>query len=253
MKQVLFILIGLPLFLMAQENDKQHCYYIKFLDFYGVDSSQEVAIWSNDDISQFSHRLTDSYDVTNPNFLIPVIIAQLPSYHSNCNANIDTSTLDNLTRLYGLLSKTPFSKLLNADKDTQIDNVRNSFYHLVEKDSLVSEMLFTMDDGPFTGENISDSVILTGPIRTVQLPLGTLSIYEQLNKVILEYKGTSNRVTWRKAITYNDNEYLSDLFIPDEIITTSSLAIEVNIYLNKEKVSLFIRKTGGFMFYFYSW
>ena len=252
----LLLFLTFPILIEAQNNNSEPCYSIEFLDFFGATNIQKTAIWTNDEIIQLSKQIAETpYGPTkSPIFLIPVIMAQLPHYHPKCTTNIDTSALNNLTRLYASLSNAALDSLINFDKDTQIDAIRYNFYQLVKNDSLLPMMLFTMDDGPFFGKDLPDSTLLINPDHSIFLPSGSLFVYEQPDQVCIEFKGPNENIRWRKILTeFGENIYLRDLFIPDDVVSTNSLATIVSIYLNHEELSLYLRNTGEFMFYFYSW
>lgn len=237
-----------------QENNIGSCYPIKYLDFYGIADVNQIPAWSADEITYFKDRTAQRTDSRNPKFLIPVIVGQLPNYHSKCNSIGDTATLDRLTELYALLSNISPETLLKEDKDLQVDLICDHFYQLNEQDSLIADMLFTTDDGPFLGENLLLDLPITEPTHTINLKSGTLLIYEKNDQVIIEHLRPDNEINWRKILTtYEDQQYLSDLYVPERPLSVSSLATKVDIYLDSEKLSLYIRNNGEFMFYFYSW
>ena len=245
---ILFQLLVFPLFMQAQNNDTVDCYPIKFLDFYGVSDSTNVAIWSNNQILQLIQEPTP------PPFFIPVVVSQLPNYYSNCNSKVDTIALDNLTHLYALISKTELDSLLKPNKGFQIDLMRNIFYDRIDNDSLVAEMMFTTDDGPFFGDDIPYSEILVDPDYTLHLAIGILAVHKQPNRVIVEFRGKDDEISWRKELTlFGVEEDFSELHIPEDVYQTTSFSTKISLYLDEEELSLYLRNNGEFMFYFYSW
>lgn len=235
---------------MAESENKssEDCYEIKYLDFFGLDN-QEVVKWPDSEINGL--MAMDMQSELKTNFLIPAIIYQLKKYHPNCNSTIDTVYFEKIWKLYSKIREIDISKLKNKSLSEKIDFMRDDFYTQVEDEKYLSKLIYTYDDGPFYGEDVDNEIDLI-PEFAQETKFGTIHIYDA-GEIVISVVNQSETILWKKRLTGLSDRYLTNLRFMDNPIEYTSVATIVNMYSEGERLTLYLKNNGEFLFYFHSW
>lgn len=229
-------------------------YDIKYLDFFGLENVDAFK-WKDKEIESL---LTMDFKEgrKNPsiktNYMIPVIIFQLKDLHPNVNKKIDVNFFNQLTKLYLKIREIDAAKIADKSVAEKIDFMRDDFYYQVENDQYLAHMLMTYDDGPFQGVDFTEEVS-SKPVHVEQTEFGSLHVFYIGDKAILMAKDKNQKVLWQKIVTGFLDRNLSDLRFTDNPMVYTSVATIVNFYAEGEKLVLYLKNDGRFLFYYHSW
>ena len=249
---ILFLSLNLTLF--GQQSNSEDCYEIKYLDFFGLDQ-MEIVKWEVseiDELIKMDFAKDRGYSEIKTNFTIPMIVYQLKEYHPNCNTEIDTSYLNKISELYLKIREIDSVELLHKTIVEKIDFMRADFYTQVRNLDYLPEMTMTFDDGPFYGVEFEQKLELK-PIKTQETDFGLLSVSKINNKTILTAKDKNEEIIWQKSITGLSDRNLTELHFTENPMEYNSVATVAHMYSEGERLTLYLKSDGSFMYYFHSW
>lgn len=248
---ILFLLIYITS--CGQKVESPTTYEVKYLDFFGLEHV-EAFRWSDDEIKKL---LTMDFKEgrKNPskktNYIIPIIIFQLKELHPNVTKKIDVNFFNQLTELYLKIREIDEAEIANKSVAEKIDFMRDDFYWQVENDQYLAYMLMTYDDGPFQGIDFKEE-ITSNPLDFQETNFGSLSTFQLGDKTILVAKDKSQKVIWQKSVTGFVDEKLSYLCFTSDAIQYTSAATIVKLHSESEKIVLYLKNDGRFLFYYNS-
>jgi hypothetical protein len=252
-KLLLLIFISIHLNFIAQESNSTNCYNIKYLDFFELENA-EIVKWPS---SEIDGLLKENYEKdrsdsdVKTNFLIPLIVYQLPEYHPNCKKEIDTNYFEKISKLYFRIRDTDSTKISNKSITDKIDFIRNDFYSQVENPEYLPKMIMTFDDGPFYGKDTINSTLHNSIKQKTNY--GSLDISKLDNKVLLTSRDQNGKLIWQKIITGLTDRNLTDLHFVENPLEYTSISTIAHMYSEGERFTLFMKNDGKFLFYFHSW
>lgn len=248
------LLITITLSLFGQTANAQDCYEIKYLDFFGLYDYEPIK-WSKADLSGL--LATDFEEDRNgsaikTSFLIPAIVSQLKDYHPNCNLDIDTEYFKQLSNIYFNIRGIEPTQLANKSTAETIDFMTADFYTQVNDEQYLPRMIMSFDDGPFYGQAFKQA-LTTKPIQIQKTNFGQLSIYKLQDQSILISKNKNGEIIWQKSMTGLQDNNLSDLSFKKSPMQYTSLATIAYLSADGERLTLYLKSDGSFMFYTHSW
>lgn len=237
-------------FAVAQSLDKD-CFEVKYFDFFGLDSKIKIN-WSDAELNELL-KISQSQNENNTSFLVPLIVFQLKDFHPDCNKSIATERFNKLVSLYFKIRQKDVSILENKTIAEQLNFIREDYYSQLQDERLLSRMRYTMDDGPLYGE-IPKSVPKSKPLESIATDFGKLSIIKSNNRIFLIARDKENKRIWSRIIKgTNPDRYLRNLKFDKDSIEKTSLATIINFYSEGERLNLYLKPNGKFMYYFHSW
>jgi hypothetical protein len=251
---LILFLLTLNLTMCGQESDLKDCCEIKYLDFFGLDQ-MEIVKWPQSELDKlikidFTEERGKSKIKTN--FLIPMIVYQLKEYHPNCNAKIDTLYFNNISEMYLKIRDINLLEFQNKTIIDKIDFMRADFYSQVENIHYLPKMKMTFDDGPFYGVDFEGEQEIK-PIKIQNTEFGTISVSKVEGKSILTSKNKSGDIIWQKSITGLSDRSLTELYFSENPMEYNSVATVAHMFSGGERLTLYLKNDGSFMYYFYSW
>ncbi|MDD2982495.1 MAG: hypothetical protein PHQ74_03825 [Crocinitomicaceae bacterium] len=229
-------------------------YDIKHLDFFGLENI-EAFKWKDSEIKKL---LTMDFKEgrKNPsiktNYMIPVIIFQLKDLHPNVNKKMDVNFFNQLTKLYLKIREIDAAKIADKSVAEKIDFMRDDFYWQVENDQYLPHMTMTFDDGPFQGVDFKQE-ITSDSLHVEQTNFGSLSSFQVDGKTVLKAKDNNEKVIWQKSITGLMDKNLSDLRFTDNPMEYTSVATIAHLHADGERLTLYLKNDGRFLYYYHSW
>lgn len=245
----------LAFFIFAQfifaQNAKENCFEVKYLDFFGLDKVGDIK-WSDEDINELL-KMDYEEKFMETRFYIPILVHFLKDFHPDCNKSIDLERFNKLVSLYFKVTLENTSLIENKTIGEKLNFIRDDFYRLVKIEKLLPLMKFTFDDGPFYGE-IPKSIPKKKPLETVFTDFGKLSIIESNQKTFLIATDKEDKTIWSRIMTGTDpDRYLKSIRFDKEPIEKTSLATIIHFYSEGERLNLYLKPDGKFMYYYHSW
>lgn len=251
MKNFTFVILAIFFFTgYAFSQQNKNCFEIKYFDFFGLDKIGEIK-WSDEDINEllewdYEKKFNDT------RFFIPILVYQLRDFHPACNKSVDTQRFNKLVSLYAKTTLLNASYLENKSIEEKLNLIRDDFYRLVQIEELLPRMRFTFDDGPLYGE-IPKTVPKVKSSDSVITDFGKLEIVESNEKTFLIAKDKKNRIIWSRIMKGVDaDSYLGNLRFAENPVEKTSLAYIIYFQAG-ERLTLFLKPDGKFMYYYYSW
>lgn len=254
-KTQLFLFLAAAFFVFVNcadaQNTNNNCFEVKYFDFFGLDNETKV-IWADDELNKLLET-TRSQIGENTSFLIPLIVFQLKDLHPNCNKSIDKKRFDKLVSLYFKIRGKDILILKNKTIAKQLDFIREDYYAQLQDERFLSHMRYTMDDGPLYGK-IPKSIPKTAPLETIVTDFGRLSILELNDQIFLIATDLKDKIIWSRVMKgTNPDRYLKNLEFDEKPIEKTSLATIINFYSEGERLNLFLKPDGNFLYYYHSW
>lgn len=233
------------------QNAAKDCFEIKHLDFFGLDQVEKID-WSEKEIDELlKTNFFEKFNETR--FLIPILVRYLKDFHPACNKSIDETRFNNLVAIYFKVRLKDISTIQNKSPEEKLNYIRSDFYTLVQDKDALPRMVFTFDDGPLYGE-IPKEIPKIKPSESISTDFGNLSILESNKHIFLVAADNKGKIIWSRIMKgANLDRYLQNLKFDKTPIHKTSLATIVNFYSEGERLSLYLKPNGEFMYYYHSW
>ncbi|WP_406684344.1 hypothetical protein N1F78_01035 [Seonamhaeicola sp. MEBiC1930] len=254
MKNLVLIIIFLTLNISSFGQSSNDCYKIKYLDFFGLDQI-EVVKWTQSELDRLlkvNFIKEREHSEIKTSFIIPMIVYQLKEFHPNCTDDVDTNYFNKISEIYLRIRELDSTEFRKKSIIEKIDFLRDDFYSQVNSVEYLPDMIVTFDDGPFYGVDYHEELDVK-PNKIQKTQFGTLIISSLRNKTILTCKDKNGSIIWQKLITGFKNKKLSELHFIENPMEYNSAAAVAHMYSEGEKLTLYLKIDGGFMFYFHSW
>ncbi len=246
---VLTILVSANL-LFAQAQ-QQPCFEVKHFDFFGLKEDLKIN-WSNEELDKLI-ELEKAQSEISTNFLIAPLVFQLKDFHPNCKKKNDEGHYNKLITLYFKIRQKDFSLLKDKTVSEQLLFIREDFYSQLQDEKLLPYMRYTMDDGPLYGE-IPKSVPKSDSSGFIVTNFGKLTIIESDNQVFLVAIDQENKIMWSRVMKgTNPDRFLKNLRYDKEAYEKTSLATIIHLQSEGERLTLYLKPDGKFMYYYHSW
>jgi hypothetical protein len=252
-KILLFFILSFLVFanFAAAQSAGKDCFEVKYFDFFGLSAEDQIN-WSDTELTEL---LKTNYlqDKNETSFLIPPIVFQLKSFHPNCTKSIDTERFNKLVSLYLKIRHKDISLLENKTISQKLNFIREDYYNQLQDERLLPQMRYTMDDGPLYGE-IPKSFPESKLSESISTDFGKLSIIKANNRIFLMATEKNNKIIWSRIMKgANPDRDLKNLRFDESPVEKTSLATIIRFYSEGERLNLFLKPTGEFMYYYHSW
>lgn len=243
---LVFALVAHTVFAGQSSND---CIEIKHLDIFGL-AGQQVT-WADSELRGLQ-SLDNLRTPENTSFLIPILVLQIADFHPACGKSNDLDRLRKLISIYLTIRNYPADKLDALSIEDIVDFVRRDFYRQIEDDSMLPYMSWTMDDGPLYGVSVKKLPLAT-KIEEGVTTFGKVKFIQAASKVYAAAFDLKGKLLWVRILTgVNPSRYLKRINGPIEVKKFEAATI-VSAFVDGERLTLFTRPNGKFIFYNHSW
>lgn len=187
-------------------------------------------------------------------FLIPSIVEQLVVYDPICgNAKLD-ERFRLLLKTYAHIRKVRTLLSDNLSTNQKLEIVRKDFRYLVNNDRLYRKLIYTMDDGPLSGHIRREKLGKPKESREVATGFGKVILSNYPNRVVVTAKNTKGKELWSRVLTGSvPRRYLRAASTDKPVLVESEVALSISVFVDGERLTLYTRPDGRFMYYNYSW
>ncbi|MCY7345227.1 MAG: hypothetical protein LH614_03320 [Pyrinomonadaceae bacterium] len=215
-------------------------------------SAEDKIHWSDAELNELL-KMNRSQDENETSFLIPPIVFQLKGFHPNCTKPIDAERFDKLISLYLKVRHKDVSSLENKTLAEKLIFIREDYYNQLQDERLLPHMRYTMDDGPLYGE-IPKSIPESKLSESISTDFGKLSIVTANNQIFLTATDKKNKTIWSRIMKgANPDRKLKNLNFDESPVEKTSLSIIIHFYSEGERLNLYLKLDGKFMYYYHSW
>lgn len=241
----------LPFGCMAQTKD---CFEVKYLDFFGI-TDFDTMKWPDSELDQLLKKdfaINEVAKVYKTNFLIPMILLQLKAFHPDCDKLPDTTQFRKLIQLYFQIRQQNKSVISGKSITQQLEYIRQDYYDQVLNDTLLPFMNFTLDDGPFFGQ-LSKHIPKLENGKFIETDFGKLTIVKSNEMFFLVATDKSQDVLWTRIMTVTSGRILNDLYFDKNPVEKTSRAYIIGMGAEGERLTLYLKLDGNFLYYYHSW
>lgn len=245
-----FLILTFTTQIFSQDVAKE-CFEIKYLDVFRFHKG-DSASWSEKEINELLEiNYAEKFEETR--FLIPFLVHYLKDFHPNCSKSIDEIRFNNLVDLYFKIRLKDVSAIQKKPIEETLNYIRDDFYDLVKDDKSLHQMLFMFDDGPLFGET-TKILPKTKPLQLIETDFGKLSILKSNKKIFLVATDKKDKIIWSRIMKgANPDRYLRDLKFDKISLKKTSLTNIYNFYSEGERLFLYLKPNGEFVYYYHSW
>ena len=233
------------------QTTTDNCFEAKYLDLFGL-ASKDVH-WSDSDINGLLTQVRN--EPSNHKFLIPAIVKQLADYHP-CRKKLEYNQerFLNLVGLYVGIRGEPIKFVWEYSFiDNHIEAIRKDFYDQVLNDKMLPSLIYTMDDGPLQGEIVS-KFPTSKPISSAATPFGEIQFIAQASRLYAVAVNKSGKTLWARILKgTNPNRYLTRISPGPIAVDKYEAVVVVSPFVDGERLSMYVRPNGSFVFYTHSW
>lgn len=254
MRQTTLFILALFLLTFDCKAQDKDCFEVKYLDFFGITDFDTIK-WPDSELNQliktdFTKDEKDKKFKTN--FLIPMIVLQLKDFHPACEKLPDSTQYNKLIQLYFNIRQQDNSVINGKTIPQQLEFIRQDYYDQVLNDTLLSHMSYTLDDGPLFGQ-LSTYIPKLDDGKFIEMDFGKLVIIESNEKQFLIATNKNQEVLWSRIMTGTSDRILKDLYFGENPFFKTSRAYIVNLGAEGERLTLYLKLDGNFMYYYHSW
>jgi len=252
--RILILLSSFVLTASAFGQATTNCFEIKYLDHFDLEG-EDTFQWPAselDNLLLIDFTKDGKEKSRKTNFLIPFIVIQLKDYFPSCPRQNDTSTYRKLIQLYSKIRQQDFLNLKDQSLSAQLEYIREDFYNQVLNDSLLPYMGYSLDDGPFYGQ-VSNDFSNYKQGKSYKTDFGTLYITKLSGKVFITVTNNQGKHLWTRMMTVYSNRPLTEIGFSEKNISKSSLGYKLQMGSEGEALTLFLKPSGEFRYYYHSW
>ncbi len=233
------------------QNKDRGCFEFKHLDFFGLDG-REIN-WPKSVIDQLLES-EDNTPAYRTSFLVPMIVKQLSVFHSCTKKDIDVNRFKKLVNLYlKFRHGKPQSITPSLPIDEVLALIRKDFDDQINDDELLQQMIYSMDDGPLAGE-ISRSFPTNGKPFVIRTQFGTLKLSQVNERLYAGAFDKNEKSLWSRILKGTVPEHYLKNFDTHKIeLKEFEAAGILSLSADGERLKIYFRPDGRFMFYTYSW
>lgn len=235
----------------GQESDER-CTDLKHLEFFGLKDISPPS-WTETELEALIKQEKKTKSLEKTNFLIPLLVLQIAEYDPKCSKRQDTERFRKLTLLYSSIRGYETAAFSNLTIEKQIDFVRTDFYRQVDNDKLVVYMLSGFDDGPLEGETTQEFP-MENLKHAAKTEFGQIRFAQAEERVFVAAFDADNKLLWSRILKGTVPErYLNAISAKPVEVKSYDAAIVIGVFADGEKLNLYVRPNGRFMFYTHSW
>lgn len=245
------LILSLSVLVKGQQTPTRDCFEIRYLDIFGLDKV-EVS-WPDSEIDGLLLKVQDK-SVNERRFLIPIIVKQLAEYHSCIKKRSDLERFRKLTQLYLQIRPGVDDKLRSFSfTDQQLELIRRDFYEQVNDDELLHQLIYTMDDGPLQGE-LAKSIPRSGKPIILPTKFGELRVLQSKGRIYVAGFDKKDKLLWARILRGTVPERYLKTFDPQKIdLREFEAAGRLSFFADGERVNIYFRPNGRFLYYTHSW
>ncbi|MDM7921348.1 MAG: hypothetical protein QUS14_03530 [Pyrinomonadaceae bacterium] len=244
---VVFVLIGAGQ--VRAQSPVPACPTPKHSDLFGLEGLE--LNWPIEQIREL--RESTKKRPENPTlFFAPAIVKGLYAYHSACSKRSDFVRFKELIDLYAAIFGREPKDFAADTADAQIDLLARHLDRLVNDDRALPKLIYTMDDGPLYG-TVVNRFPKASKMTDVPAKFGSLKIAEYDSKIYVGAFDKGGKELWVRVLKRAHSEqdlrsYASEKLGLEEFGAVSILTM----IADGERLRLFVRPDGRFVFYLHS-
>lgn len=251
MRLTLFFLgiITLSLTFSARAQS-EGCIKFKYFDFFVPGDASEIR-WPAATINRLigRHANGDGAD-----WLVPLIISQLAHYRPGCGSDEVDARFELLLRLYSVVRRNSVLVPPAVPLPKNLVLIRSDFYSLLQDDRSFHHLILSWDDGPLLGEPTPTRGIRPIALKEVPTVFGKLRFANTSSTATVTAFDRTGKSLWSRILrgTYPQRR-LKALSLETLQLEQTDFIVMATVYVDGEKLTLYVRPNGRFLYYNHSW
>lgn len=241
------IVISFILLFASTAISQDPCVEFKHFEFF-VPVDAKVPNWSEKQVSEI---LTQSAS-RESRFFIPFIVKQLADYEPACGKLGVDRRFGLLVKLYSVIRKDSRVTAERPARET-LQMMRKDFYKQIDDDRLFSDLIYTMDDGPMMGKIVSVSSIKPLNSREFATPFGKIRFANIRGGVAVLAIDKYGKSLWSRTLEGVPKRALREADLKTLTVEETTFVVVARLVVDGERLTLYTRPNGRFMYYRHSW
>ena len=224
------------------------CIELKHYEFFLSGTKERWSEGSLENLIEAKPNFNDS------GWLIPAIVEQLKRYEPACGTREMDRQFELLLQLYSVVRGLPVLADASVSSHDKLRLMRNDFQMQLNDDRGFDHLIYSMDDGPLTGKPISAARAKPLASRNHDVPFGKLRFSNTRTGVVVTALGRTGRELWSRSLQgVNPKRPPKAAQLETLVVEQTDFVVAARISVDGEKLTLYVRPNGRFMFYRHSW
>ena len=242
-------IISSALCLVLYATASANCFELKHYEFFIPEEARDIR-WDEQQLNELIELKT----ADDRNWLVPAIVTQLAHYEAACGKLKADERFGLLMRLYSRIrgNESLQSKDLSVVEKLRV--IQNDFDRQIEDDHLFPELIYTMDDGPFSGEVGPKNKDHALEFKEHPTSFGKLRVSNLKDRVAIAALDKGNNILWSRILKGSAPErYLMKATLDTVEVREADIATVLTVFVDGERLKLYMRPSGRFIYYTHSW
>ena len=224
------------------------CVELKHFEFFIRDTKER---WSE---SALETLIKATPNPDSGGWVVPVIVEQLSKYEPACGDTQVDRKFELLLRLYAIVQNLPRLDDVTLSSYDKLTLIRQDFQTQLNNDRGFERLVYTTDDGPLAGK--PTPAPRTKPIasRDHDVSFGKLRFSNMRTGVVVTALGRRGKVLWSRSLQGgNPKRALKQAQLETLSVEQTDFVVVARIIVDGERLTLYVRPNGRFMYYYHSW
>jgi hypothetical protein len=248
MKRNVLLTVIIFLSLAHPAPSQTPCVELKNFEFFTRDTKER---WSE---SALETLIKARPSADSGGWVVPVIVEQLARYEPACGGNQVDRKFELLLRLYATVRNLPRLEDVSLTPYDKLTLVRQDFQIQLNNDQGFARLIYTTDDGPLAGKPTSAARTRPVASRDHVAPFGKLRFSNTRTGVVVTALGRRGKVLWSRSLQgMNPKRALKEAQLETLSVEQTDFVVVARIVVDGERLTLYARPNGRFMYYYHSW
>lgn len=244
MKCKLLLTVTTCLLLAQAASSQTTCVQLKNYDFF-VGANRER--WTENEIENLIKAKPKADDA---GWLVPVILKQLSRYTPACGETEVDRRFTLLLKLYGLVQILPRLDEETVSLYDKLKLIDQDFQAQLKDDKGFDRFIYRLNDPPLTGKPITGPRAKPLASRDEDVVFGKLRFSNTKTGVVVTAFGKRGNVLWSRSLQgANPRQALKEAQLDTLAVEQTDFVVAAHVDVDGEKLSLYVRPNGRFMYY----
>ena len=241
------------LWLASSAFPQNGCVALPDVSFF-VDEASSKVLWSDEEMEGVIAAQRAAAESERAQFFIPPIIAWLSAYKPGCGPADADRRFERLLTLYFAIRGQETSLDSSSSAVEKLRLVKDDFGRQLNDDQLFRKLIYTTDDGPLSGKQVSPRGIKAVAKEVRPTPFGSLTFANLRNGVAMMASGKNGKPIWARVLTGTvPARNLKKADLQTMTVEHVSFVVVARLSVDGERLTLYVRPDGRFMYYMHSW
>jgi len=243
------ILSAVAALLLAHTAHSQtKCIELKNYEFF-VGTTRER--WSENELKNLIEAKPSADEA---GWLVPPILNQLARYEPACGEEQVDRRFELLLKLYSIVRIISSLEDASVSPLDKLNLIREDFQTQLHDDKAFRRLVYTMDDGPLAGKPASSARSKPVASRDHEVVFGKVRFSNTRTGVVVTAFGRKRKQLWSRSLQAAHTKLaLKKAQLETLTVEETDFVVVARIFVDGERLTLYTRPNGRFMYYTHSW